>query len=150
MIISINIPILDPSSSRPTLPPQLIPFGSDEVVLIELQGTLEVEGVKEGQTVGKLSVDTATKKSTLFIGHHLLEGKLVKLPKPLAVLHRPTQDSTDQMDLSTSQRTESQVEWDVVTVVRHKIVFSKRPMPMVNKTPEFPLDAPPVGNKRKG
>lgn len=46
-----------------TFPPALAQFGSDEMVLIELQGSLEVEGNNVGQTVGKLSVDNTTVRS---------------------------------------------------------------------------------------
>lgn len=42
------------------LPPQFAQFGTDEVVLLELQGSLDVAGSKEGQHVGKLSIDNTT------------------------------------------------------------------------------------------
>lgn len=51
--------------SRP-LPPQLVQFGTDEVVLVELQGSLEVEGNLNGQYVGKLTVDGEKVSSCLF------------------------------------------------------------------------------------
>ena len=62
MIIPIN---LQPepsasSSSTCTFPPALAQFGSEGLVLIELQGSLEVEGDNIGQTVGKLSVEAST------------------------------------------------------------------------------------------
>lgn len=58
MIIPINI-VPSGSTSR-TLPPQLAQFGTDELVLIDLQGSLDVEGDKQGQTVGKLRIDDVT------------------------------------------------------------------------------------------
>ncbi|KAI0352434.1 hypothetical protein OH77DRAFT_1409171 [Trametes cingulata] len=142
MIIPINVNIPGPSSP-PTrrLPPQLVQFGSEELVLIELQGALDVEGNKDNQLVGKLRVDPATKKPTLLIGHHLLEGKLVNLSKPLAVLHRNDHDpaaspaSEETMAVDDAPRADSSgaKSWDVVAVVKRKMVFSKRPMPMVGK-----------------
>ena len=62
MIIPINLhPEPSPSSSSTcTFPPALAQFGSEGLVLIELQGSLEVEGDNIGQTVGKLSVETST------------------------------------------------------------------------------------------
>ena len=59
MIIPLNISN-DASSSNGLLPPQLAQFGTDELVLIEMQGTLEVDGDKAGQTVGKLTIDDKT------------------------------------------------------------------------------------------
>lgn len=58
MIIPINIALAGPSSKP--LPPQFAQYGTDEVVLVELQGALEVEGESSGQVVGKLSVDNET------------------------------------------------------------------------------------------
>ncbi|KAI0820692.1 Ctf8-domain-containing protein [Trametes gibbosa] len=141
MIIPINVNIPGPSSpTSHRLPPQLVHFGSDEVVLIEMQGLLEVDGNKDGQLVGKLRVDPATKKPTLLIGHHLLEGKLVNLSKPLAVLHRNSHDPSEKEtrnSLSVQDTQETQpcgtASWDMVAIVKRKMVFSKRPMPMVGK-----------------
>ena len=62
MIIPINLH-LEPSpssSSTCTFPPALAQFGSEGLVLIELQGSLEVEGDNIGQTVGKLSAEAST------------------------------------------------------------------------------------------
>ncbi|OSD01915.1 hypothetical protein PYCCODRAFT_1468199 [Trametes coccinea BRFM310] len=146
MLISVNISLPGPSTpSRRALPPQLVQFGTDELVLIELQGALEVEGNKDGQLVGKLRVDPATKKPTLLIGHHLLEGKLVNLSKPLAVMHRydhttssdahGAEDDAMNLDREGSQRpAENDARrWDIVAVVKRKMVFSRRPMPIVGR-----------------
>ena len=92
------------------------------------------------------------------IGHHLLEGKLVNLAKPLAVLHKPGSapvahggDSAsmevDDDSLRTSARSTS---WDIIAVVRKKMVFSKRPMPVVGATSGKTLNVTPlsrVGSK---
>ena len=56
MIIPVNVNIAG-SSSR-ALPPQFAQYGTDEVVLVELQGALEVEGESGDQFVGKLTVDS--------------------------------------------------------------------------------------------
>ena len=61
MLININVDLPGPSSPpRRQLPPQLVQFGTEGLVLIELQGALDVEGSKDGQLVGKLCVDPAT------------------------------------------------------------------------------------------
>ncbi|KAI1790664.1 Ctf8-domain-containing protein [Ganoderma leucocontextum] len=144
MLIPINIDIPGPSTPRrPHLPPQLVQFGTDELVLIELQGALEVEGNKDGQLVGELEVDSATKKPTLKIGYHRLEGKLVNLNKPLAVLHRhdsqPPDDEDAGMEVDEDEdegrvgKTTEAKSWDMIAIVKRKMVFSKRPMPVVTK-----------------
>jgi chromosome transmission fidelity protein 8 len=97
------------------------------------------------------------KKPTLTIGHHLLEGKIVSLPKPIAVIQRsskprpkanlaplPSDDEDSQietqtqsleaedlmdMDIHATQKG-SDVEWNAIAIVRRKIIFSKRPMPI--------------------
>ena len=59
MIIPINL--LNTSTvSSDSLPPQLAQFGTDELVLVEMQGSLEVEGSKAGQRIGKLTIDDKT------------------------------------------------------------------------------------------
>lgn len=54
MIIQINVL---PTASRfddNKLPPQLARIGTDEVVLIEFQGSFQTEGDRAGQLVGHL------------------------------------------------------------------------------------------------
>jgi chromosome transmission fidelity protein 8 len=71
MIIPINIP--EPPSSAQKLPTQLAKLGSDEIVLIELQGSLDVESVndsaRDGQIVGKLHLDDSIVSVNLFPYH---------------------------------------------------------------------------------
>jgi len=61
-------------------------------------------------------------KPTIRLGHHLLEGKVVSLSKPLAVLK-----TTPRID----EETGSPVSFDIVAIIRKKLVFSKRPSPIV-------------------
>ncbi|KZP31744.1 hypothetical protein FIBSPDRAFT_775782 [Athelia psychrophila] len=139
MLIPINISIGSPNSSGP--PPQLAKLGNDEIVLIELQGSLEVEctdpSERDGQIVGKFQLDEGSNKPTLAIGHHLLEGKIVSLSKPLGVMQRSSgadRGSMQDEDEGMFEKGASSVQWDVVAIVKKKIVFSKRPMPIVGKT----------------
>jgi chromosome transmission fidelity protein 8 len=143
MIISINI---RSPSTHPSLPPTLARIGHRDVVLIELQGSLHVEcnhdSERNGQIVGKLRMDDGgvshhrvlvpaisssfgQNKPTLMIGHHLLEGKVATLPKPYAVLWRSASPSEDE-----SMEESATPSWDVVAIVKRKIIFSKRPMPV--------------------
>ncbi|EGO24397.1 hypothetical protein SERLADRAFT_369636 [Serpula lacrymans var. lacrymans S7.9] len=149
MIIPITIPSPSDTSDSPKLPPQLAKLGHDELFLIELQGSLDVEGTgineRDGRLVGKLQMDDSN-KPTLVIGHHLLEGKVVNLVKPLGVLHRKDRngnsdqpsshiqshdyDQDGEPQVSSDESQKEPAGWDVVAVVKKKIVFSKRPMPI--------------------
>ncbi|KAH9995677.1 Ctf8-domain-containing protein [Russula compacta] len=125
MILPLTLPppkSSSPNPGSPALPSALARLGSSEFVLLELQGQLEVSGTKHGQLVGRLTIDDDGDKPTLRIGHHLLEGKIVSLPKPLALLQRVYGNSTP-VAATTS--------YVIRTLIRKKIVFSKRPTPIV-------------------
>ncbi|KAI0046579.1 hypothetical protein FA95DRAFT_1356654 [Auriscalpium vulgare] len=137
MIIPITLPDASGSSK---LPPSLAQIGTSELVLIELQGTLEVEGDKRGQTVGTLTMsDDGKTKPTLLVGYHLLEGKVVSLPKPLAVLYRkappsvtpPPNDDLESDNPSQPDTAPEPPSYTITAIVRKKLVFSKRPTPIV-------------------
>ena len=155
----IPVTLKPPSGDGRKLPPQLASLGSGELVLIELQGSLEVQGPTDSQFVGTLEIDPKTvcvilatvmgprmltkvcaaiqNKPALVIGPHFLEGKIVSLPTPLAVMEKkksPSDDRMSEMDVDGDEdREEGGVEWQISTVVRKKVVFSKRPMPLLNR-----------------
>ena len=62
MIVPIEVALAEGSERK--LPPQFVQFGTDEVVLVELQGALDIEGGMKGQFVGKLTVDDETVRVT--------------------------------------------------------------------------------------
>ena len=76
------------------VPPPLVRLSpSGELVLVEMQGTLEMEGgdPRGGETIGTLTFPPGREeKPILQISHHGLEGTIVKLRKPLAVLQKRT------------------------------------------------------------
>ncbi|KAI5885901.1 uncharacterized protein SCHCODRAFT_02519461 [Schizophyllum commune H4-8] len=152
-----TIPITIGSSSEYSpLPSGLARISHNEVVLVELQGALEVESrearERDGRLIGRFGIDENGTRATLFIGHHLLEGKVAQMPKPFAVMQRKSApasrrsalsggeaggDNDDAMDLDTSAddtSAQDNVSWEIIAVVKRKIVFSKRPMPIVGRT----------------
>ncbi|KAI9428644.1 Ctf8-domain-containing protein [Lactarius indigo] len=155
-----------PSAGARTLPPVLAQLGSSELFLLELQGDLEVSGDKRGQLVGHLTIDDSGKgKPTLRIGYHLLEGTIISLAKPLAVLQRVPTPSRSQMpppppqpdaaDKDIDMRcgddggeelgaasTAAATSYTIRTLVRKKIVFSKRPTPIVGASAKIGVLAP--------
>ncbi|EST05221.1 Chromosome transmission fidelity protein 8 [Kalmanozyma brasiliensis GHG001] len=64
---------------------------SGELILIELQGSLEIEHQRPsgGQVLGTLTFDPLRPdRPVLMVSHHRLEGKFVSLVRPLAVLEK--------------------------------------------------------------
>jgi len=157
MIIPLDI--TQSARDYPPLPPHLISLGSDEVLIVELQGSLTTQGDTSGQPIGTLVIDSRTNKPTLKIGHHLLEGTIHNLPKPYAVLARSSHPSiqlADDLDRggggggvggaianeqpsdngngvssSSTRRKNNASSYDVITIVKKKIVFANRPVPIV-------------------
>jgi len=156
MIIPVT---LRPSSDYgKKLPPQLASLGNGDLALVELQGSLEVQGSMDSQFVGTLEIDPKTvcaplativrlgtltqtldafqNKPALVIGPHLLEGKIVSLPTPLAIMEKKSTSNdqgsgTDVDDDGGGE--ETGVEWQISAIVRKKVVFVKRPMPVLNR-----------------
>jgi len=134
----VPIAVTPPNAFSPKLPPCIVTLGHDGLFLIELQGTLDVQcpewTAKDGQLIGMLNAADMN-KPTLVIGHHLLEGEVVNLPKPLGVLHKqvrnPGSSAVHAPDAEGEGEKEGkQVRWDVTAVVKKKVVFAKRPMPV--------------------
>ena len=58
MIIPLTLPPKSsPNGAEPALPPALARLGSSEFFLLELQGELQVTGDKNGQLVGRLTIE---------------------------------------------------------------------------------------------
>ncbi|KAF7312659.1 hypothetical protein MIND_00280100 [Mycena indigotica] len=142
--ISFNSPSTSAAATSYPLPPTLARISHAEVVLVELQGALEIHSAKpserDGKLVGRLGIDDAGKTATLRIGHHLLEGKVVQLAKPLAVLQRVLDGhKEDNMDVDGGEEqpapseTQTTTGWDAIALIKRKIVFSKRPTPIVGR-----------------
>ena len=63
MIIPINLS--PPHSDSAHFPPQLAKLGTDEVVLLELQGKFHVEGDPAGQLAAKLQMQDEVSAETM-------------------------------------------------------------------------------------
>lgn len=135
MIIPITVAAPCEESSSNLLPPSLAKISHGEVVLIELQGSLNIECSeatdRNGQLVGNLRVDETGNKPTLTIGHHFLEGKVVSLAKPIAILLRD--DNRDNAEIEDREHSSEVKPWRITALVKRKIVFSKRPMPITKQ-----------------
>jgi chromosome transmission fidelity protein 8 len=85
----------------------------------------------------------------IILGHHVLYGKVVPLEKPIVLLKKvvskvPTftdieEDETDERMEETDDKIEphkTQTEYLVSAVIKRKILFNKRPRPIVYLEPK--------------
>ena len=81
----------------------------------------------------------------IILGHHVLYGKVVPLEKPIVLLKKvvskvPTfTDETDERMEETDDKIEphkTQTEYLVSAVIKRKILFNKRPRPIVYLEPK--------------
>lgn len=129
-----------------------MPGSVGEWGLIELQGQLETRDQVSfnDMHIGDLHFD---KKGTpnLIIGHHLLNGKIVELEKPYAVLKKKSllvgendpepvpnpEADMESLECDIEDRKNSEgcsTEYEVVALITKKIIFKNRPKPIITKT----------------
>jgi len=89
--------------------------------IVELQGKLEVrngtqEGTFDGRYFGDLHFDSSN-TPILILGHHILQGKIIKLDKPFAVIEK------------------EEKQFNVKALVKEKIIFKSRPKPIITHVP---------------
>ncbi|KAA1084245.1 hypothetical protein PGT21_022351 [Puccinia graminis f. sp. tritici] len=75
-------------------------------------------------------------KPILRIGNHELEGKCIKLAKPLVVMRRQElakkkYPGIDESDHSAGGTRKTSNKFDIVDIIERKLIFSKRPQPIV-------------------
>lgn len=73
------IPLTHSETHTPLPGPLVKLTGSDEILLIELQGTLETTAARDGQHVGVLSLEADTNVSTGLSLHYRLSGLCFRL-----------------------------------------------------------------------
>lgn len=89
-----------------------------EWMMLELQGDLECpKGDMSGEVLGSLRVDGT--KAKLSIGYHELEGEVVPLSKPYLIAK------------TKALTRDGMLVMPGIAVVRNKISFHSRPLPVV-------------------
>lgn len=115
-VISID-PIVLPTDPQSSSNAFLRLTGSNELVFIEIQGSI----VRLDDTETKLGrlEHSDDGRIYLYVGYQKMEGKVVELKKPFAVLRKKPTNTTSL-----------EVEMEVVDVCRKKIYFGMRPEPL--------------------
>jgi chromosome transmission fidelity protein 8 len=79
-----------------------------------------------------MEYDGNGKNVTLIVGkHQRLRGEIVKLKNPLAILQMAGTDLPAIGPTQLSQGVADSVDIPIIEVITHKIVFNKRPEPVV-------------------
>ncbi|PVV05369.1 hypothetical protein BB560_000117 [Smittium megazygosporum] len=103
---------------------------SDDYCLIELHGTIQTDAPQlRNLQVGKFSI-ISNDKAELLIGAHKLEGKIVKLDKPLAMMMKVPADNNPLEGNSINENVSEfrTAKYDVLTIIKHKFIFKDRPI----------------------
>ncbi|KAK3276727.1 hypothetical protein CYMTET_15222 [Cymbomonas tetramitiformis] len=102
--------------------------------MIELQGELDLQDssvdLKNLEVGTFCQDDNVTAKLT--IGYHQLDGNVTKLKKPQVIL-KSSRSEGKVADAPEPQNTMSCEGFDVLGVIRHKIVFKHRPKALISK-----------------
>ncbi|ORY74122.1 Ctf8-domain-containing protein [Protomyces lactucae-debilis] len=137
---TIHIPALSLATGEASSSSHFIRLaGSQTLCFLELQGAIQKLDPAETR-LGKL-VEEPDGRIFLYVGYQKMEGKLIKLKKPFAVLKRPTSaapSASDNDAVMSSQIMSSQVQketsesfnLELVDIVTKKIYFGQRPEPL--------------------
>ena len=104
--------------------------------IVELQGKLEVrngtqDGRFDGRYFGDLHFD-ASNTPILILGHHILQGKIIKLDKPFAVIEK--EDKQFNVKGKILIYAEHFLTY-FIALVKEKIIFKSRPKPIITHVP---------------
>ncbi|KAJ8771483.1 hypothetical protein K2173_026660 [Erythroxylum novogranatense] len=106
-----------------------------EWAIVELQGVIEAQASFQHRLqnlqIGQLCRPSSQEVYTLTIGYHELTGSKVTLKKPLVVLKKVKLMDVDQENGNSNNS--SNVELQVVGIIRHKILFKTRPKAITSK-----------------
>ncbi|OAY74773.1 putative uncharacterized protein DDB_G0287975 [Ananas comosus] len=106
-----------------------------EWAIVELQGIVEsqpsIGNQLQGLEIGRLCCSSSSSSQvsyTFTVGYHELSGSKMALKKPLLVLKKKKAADGDNSVLNSSE-----VELQVIGVIRHKILFKNRPKALISK-----------------
>ncbi|KAI7869767.1 hypothetical protein BDF14DRAFT_1722358 [Spinellus fusiger] len=105
-----------------------------ELVYLDFQGSFTSE---EGDELKNVSIGDITVKddtAVIKVGHHRLEGKRVRLTKPLAVMKKQTGGEMNMEDPKSPT-----VAYETVCLLREKYIFSLRPSLLVQEVHRGPV-----------
>jgi len=99
----------------------------------------------QGTEWGKLDVSDPERPTLIISGRHLLRGEIKTLHKPMALLKKgtisstlrkrkrvPDDDGDEDEDMNEDTEEGQQKCLEILCLIKKKIVFSKRPEPIVN------------------
>ena len=106
-----------------------------EWAVVELQGVVEAQPAFQDRLqnleIGVLCRPSSQQVYTFKVGYHELTGSKVALKKPILVLHKTKHTHTADTDVATHTNS-SNVELQVIGVIRHRILFKTRPKPLIS------------------
>ncbi|KAI8141213.1 hypothetical protein BJV82DRAFT_518852 [Fennellomyces sp. T-0311] len=102
--------------------PKSASHSEPNLVFLEFQGNFQSEEAKvQNLKIGDITF--SNDKATLMVGHHRLEGKKVKLAKPVAVI-RKREHAMEEYGAT----------FDTVSVMYEKYLFSQAPKIIVHES----------------
>ncbi|GFN75171.1 chromosome transmission fidelity protein 8-like protein [Plakobranchus ocellatus] len=119
--------------------------GQKEWGIVELQGDLETRHPVplSGKFIGDIHF-THKDAPVLIIGHHILQGKVITLEKPLAVLVKSSRPDSGASEMDTRSddklqpmtKPQSSTTYLVEAIITKKILFKTRPKPIIAHVPK--------------
>ncbi|KAF9905407.1 hypothetical protein EC991_001704 [Linnemannia zychae] len=83
-------------------------------VILEFQGIMEMDGTTwAGNALGQLSILDGGSKAQLVVGNHRLDGKVVKLDKPLLLIQKQQKPANNQEATTTASEKEKSRDYDM-------------------------------------
>ena len=114
-----------------------------EWAIVELQGVVEAQPAFQDRLqnleIGILCRPSSEQVYTFTVGYHELTGSKLALKKPLLLLQKIKHSSeADQSgDTNTQTNSSTNVELQVIGIIRHRILFKTRPKALISSKPFF-------------